>query len=155
VRLCDAQIIFVGWVNLGESSPFLIFFVFSFLFFPLFTWKSCFFFFFSPSAWFSIWVKKLYTFLNLVNRQYRIHINFLNYPFALRPKRTFPRTISFRFYLKFQCSNIHEHFLGEISSGILSSTYSNSILLYYKFLSSFFLISKTIFLGNIFLGKLI
>jgi len=113
------------------------------------------FFFFSPSAWFSIWVKKLYTFLNLVNRQYRIHINFLNYPFALRPKRTFPRTISFRFYLKFQCSNIHEHFLGEISSGILSSTYSNSILLYYKFLSSFFLISKTIFLGNIFLGKLI
>jgi hypothetical protein len=47
VRLCDAQIIFVGWVNLGESSPFLIFFVFSFLFFPLFTWKSSFFFFLS------------------------------------------------------------------------------------------------------------
>jgi hypothetical protein len=26
----------------------------------------------------------------------------------------------FHFYLKFQCSNIHEHFLGEISSGIPS-----------------------------------
>jgi hypothetical protein len=98
VRLCGAQIIFVDWVNLGWRNfiiPNLLCFL---LILSSFTWNSNFFFFsfiFLPLLGFRFGCKGYTLFLNLVNRQYRININFLNYPFALRPKRTFARSNSF------------------------------------------------------------